>query len=385
MSQIMLNSISKSYGETRAVSDVSLTIADGEFVTLLGPSGCGKTTTLRMIAGFIAPDAGSITIGDQTVADATARVSVPPERRRLGMVFQSYAVWPHMTVYENIAYPLRVAKKPRPEIDARVTEVATLVKMPDLLARYPSQLSGGQQQRVALARAIVAEPRVLLLDEPLSNLDAKLRESMRLEIKELQQRLGITIIFVTHDQVEAMVLSDRIAVMDQGRIRQVGAPREIYERPADPFVARFIGAANLLPIETDGAGLHHAAGDPSFVLPGVAPATAEGSTTAQGAAVIRPEDLALLPPGEAPATAQGGAATAPAVVVETVWYMGDRVLCRVRRGERTLLVALDRKAAPAVGTEYRLEVRDCSFVREVPTETAPAAAEQASAPMGAPR
>jgi len=230
----------KRYGGVRAVDGIDFTIPPGLLATFLGPSGCGKTTTLRMVAGLETPDGGLIELGGECLFRVGA-AGVPPERRRIGMVFQSYAVWPHMTVAENVAFPLRVRRLPRAEAESRVAEALRLVRMEHLASRYPAQLSGGQQQRVALARAIVFEPRLLLLDEPLSNLDAALREEMRFEIRALQQRLGMTALFVTHDQDEALALSDLLAVMRDGRILQWGAPREVYERPVSPFVADFVG------------------------------------------------------------------------------------------------------------------------------------------------
>jgi iron(III) transport system ATP-binding protein len=342
MAHVNLSSISKHFDSTVAVDHLSLEAQNGEFVSLLGPSGCGKTTTLRMIAGFIEPTAGSIEIGGNIFSEPEKRIFIPPERRKLGMVFQSYAVWPHMNVFKNIAYPLRVRKFAKSEIKKRVSKVAEQVKMPELLARYPSQLSGGQQQRVALARALVAEPRVLLLDEPLSNLDAKLREEMRLEIKELQRRLGITIIFVTHDQEEAMVLSDRIAVMKDGRILQVGAPRDIYEKPADEFVARFIGAANMLPIEAETG---HVVNDPEFILP------VDGRT---GFAVVRPEDVEVR---------QESCSGFVSMEVQTSMFLGDEVLCFLKRKEQKVVVKLRRSMNPERGETLFIRVTAAAVVR----------------------
>src|SRR5712692_4798036 len=227
-------------GEVTAVDDVSLDIAQVEFITLLGPSGCGKTTALRLIAGFESPAQGRIMLDGQCLYD------VPPNRRAMAMVFQSYAIFPHLNVFENIAYGLKVQKLSASEIRRKIAEVLSLTALTGLEHRAPHQLSGGQQQRVALARALVMEPKVLLFDEPLSNLDAKLREQMRVEIRAIQQRLGITSVYVTHDQVEAMTLSDRIVVMNKGRIEQVGTPQAIYQRPASRFVADFIGKANFV-------------------------------------------------------------------------------------------------------------------------------------------
>jgi len=234
------------YGAVTAVRGVSFDVAPGEHVTLLGPSGCGKTTTLRAIAGLEHPESGEIRIDGQPVFSSTARVRVPPEQRGLSMVFQSYAIWPHMTVFDNVAYGLRVRKMALAEIAERVGGALDLVQMRELATRSASKLSGGQQQRVALARAFVFGPAVLLFDEPLSNLDAKLRAEMRLEIKELQRALGITSVYVTHDLEEALAISDRIVVMRDGTIEQIGTPAEIYDRPRNRFVADFVGSANLI-------------------------------------------------------------------------------------------------------------------------------------------
>jgi putative spermidine/putrescine transport system ATP-binding protein len=244
VAELRLEALGKRYGATVAVAGIDLAVREGEFMTLLGPSGCGKTTTLGLIAGFFAPSAGGIHIGGKPVAD------LPPFRRDIGVVFQDYALFPHLTATENVAFGLRMRKLPVPEIATRVQQALELVQLGALGERRPLELSGGQRQRVALARALVIRPAVLLLDEPLSNLDLKLREEMRVEIAGLQRRLGITTVFVTHDQGEALVMSDRIAVMNAGRIEQVGSPSEIYERPATRFVAEFIGRMNFF---TDGA------------------------------------------------------------------------------------------------------------------------------------
>jgi ABC-type Fe3+/spermidine/putrescine transport system ATPase subunit len=241
MARLRLDEVSKSFGATAAVRSVSLTVESGEFLTLLGPSGCGKTTLLRMIAGFIAPDAGDIFFDDRAVT------ALPANRRNTAMVFQSYALFPHMTVAANITFGLRARGMARRDQAEKLAAALALVDLVGLDRRKPAELSGGQQQRVALARAIVTDPDFLLFDEPLSNLDAKLREKVRLDLRDLQKRLGITAIFVTHDQAEAMSLSDRIAVMEAGEIRQVGDPRAIYRSPATPFVAGFVGTANLVP------------------------------------------------------------------------------------------------------------------------------------------
>jgi putative spermidine/putrescine transport system ATP-binding protein len=240
MAHIELRDISKRYGDVTAVSGLSLRVEQGEFLALLGPSGCGKTTTLQMLAGFIEPTSGDITIG------AKPMLGVPTHKRNIGVMFQSYALFPHLSVFDNVAFGLKMRKVPPAEMTKRVRRALDLVQLTALDQRFPRELSGGQQQRVALARAIVIEPSVLLLDEPLSNLDASLREQMRFEIREIQKRIGITTVFVTHDQCEAMAVADRLVVMSQGHIRQVGTASQIYETPADVFVASFIGQANLL-------------------------------------------------------------------------------------------------------------------------------------------
>ena len=231
----------KIFGKLTAVDNVSFKVEQGEVVTLLGPSGCGKTTTLRMVAGFEKPNAGEVEIAGRLVVATNRRINVPPEKRDIGMVFQSYAIWPHMTVFENVAFPLNVRRANRQEIKRRVEETLELVGLANFSDRPAILLSGGQQQRVSLARALVYSPSILLLDEPLSNLDAKLREQMRIEIKRLQQQLGFTVLFVTHDQIEAMSLSTRLALMNQGRIEQIGGPQEVYENPQTPFVEDFLG------------------------------------------------------------------------------------------------------------------------------------------------
>jgi iron(III) transport system ATP-binding protein len=241
-----LDRVSKSYGATDVLIDVGFTATSGELFTLLGPSGCGKTTTLQSIAGFVAPEKGVIRCGSDVLVDTDRRVSVPTEHRDLGMVFQSYAVWPHMTVGENVAFPLRVRRIGKAERRSRVKEMLELVELDDMSKRYPHELSGGQRQRVALARALVYSPRLLLLDEPFSNLDAKLRERARSWLRHLHHHLGLTTLFVTHDQDEALAMSDRILVMDRGVVQQVGAPEEIYRQPANEFVATFIGQCNVL-------------------------------------------------------------------------------------------------------------------------------------------
>ena len=275
-------------GEVLAVDDVNLEVKTGELVTILGPSGCGKTTTLRMIAGFEYPTSGSILIGDKDVA------KIPPNKRGLSMVFQSYALFPHLTIYENVAYGLRVQKLPAREIRERTERALDLMQLTTMAKRYPSQVSGGQQQRIALARAIVIEPSVLLFDEPLSNLDAKLREYMRDELRKLQKRLGITSLYVTHDQSEAMAISDRVVIMKEGRIRQVGTPREIYAFPQSRFVADFMGKANFLEVEvlgTDGESARIDIGGKTFIVPR---AGRVRPNSGSALLVARPEALRLI-------------------------------------------------------------------------------------------
>jgi iron(III) transport system ATP-binding protein len=244
VARVVINGMSKRFGHAVALDHLDLTIEDGELVSLLGPSGCGKTTTLRLLAGFISPDEGRIVVDDQVLS--SPETVVPPERRQMSMIFQSFAVWPHKTVFDNVAFGLKLRKVPGHEIRRRVQRMLELVRMGDLANRYPGQLSGGQQQRVALARAMVVEPKILLMDEPLSNLDANLREEMRFEIRRLHDELAITSVYVTHDQAEAMAMSHRIAVMHKGRLQQLGPPEAVYERPKTKFVAGFVGRANCL-------------------------------------------------------------------------------------------------------------------------------------------
>jgi iron(III) transport system ATP-binding protein len=241
MKDIRVTGLSKAFGQTIAVDSIDFEVSAGTLVTLLGPSGCGKTTTLRLVAGLERPDAGEVRVGERVLTSAARRVFVAPDKRRMGMVFQTYAIWPHMSVFENVAFPLRERRLRAAEIRERVMAMLRTLGLADFHDRPAPLLSGGQQQRVALGRALVADPDVLLLDEPFSNLDARLREDMRLELKEMQQRVGVTTLFVTHDQAEAMILSDRVFVMNGGRIAQDGSPREIYEHPRTRFVMDFLG------------------------------------------------------------------------------------------------------------------------------------------------
>ncbi|MGE0717282.1 MAG: ABC transporter ATP-binding protein [Alphaproteobacteria bacterium] len=298
MPRLVLRRLGKAFGKVTVVDGVDLALEEGEFVSLLGPSGCGKTTTLRMIAGFIEPTTGTIEMDGQTISQPGS--VLPPERRRMSMIFQSYAIWPNMTVAENVAFGLKLRKLGSAEVTRRVAEILDIVQMGHLAGRYPAELSGGQQQRVALARAIVVKPAVLLLDEPLSNLDANLREEMRFEIRRLHDEFRITTVYVTHDQAEAMATSDRIAVMHAGRIEQVDAPHALYTRPRTRFVAGFIGRTNLIEARWENGHV----GFEGFALPSAQlglPAP-EGGPTATVS--IRPQGMRLHraapPPGPQP-------------------------------------------------------------------------------------
>lgn len=249
MARILLKNITKKFGQVTAVDNLNLVIEDGSFTTLLGPSGCGKTTTLRMIAGLEQPTSGEIWVGDQCVFSSESGDYVPPSKRKMGLVFQSYALWPHLTVFENISFGLSIAKRPTAEIKSRTMEIAQTLQIHDLLDRYPSELSGGQQQRVAIARVLVMRPEVLLLDEPLSNLDSKLRMDMRAELKRLHLETGSTVIYVTHDQLEALTMSSHVAVLDKGLLQQWDSPMTIYSKPANIFTADFIGNPRINLIE----------------------------------------------------------------------------------------------------------------------------------------
>jgi iron(III) transport system ATP-binding protein len=298
MAGISIKGLSKSFGprdeKFAAVSDLDLEIKDNQFITLLGPSGCGKTTTLRLIAGYIVPDAGTIHVDDKLVS-SPGNV-LPPDSRGMGMVFQNYAVWPHKTVFENVVFGLKLRKIPAAEARRQVDEALAQVNLTGLAERYPNELSGGQQQRVALARSLVVEPEILLLDEPLSNLDAKLREHMRTELKQLQRRTGITFVYVTHDQSEALALSDHVAVMHGGRLQQYGTPREVYSKPANRLVADFMGLVNLV----SGKVLERRAGTGKVAIGGTLIVDlALPSGTAVGESVeiaVRPENIRLHKP-----------------------------------------------------------------------------------------
>ncbi|MBI2207719.1 MAG: ABC transporter ATP-binding protein [Candidatus Rokubacteria bacterium] len=359
MAGIVIDRVTKRFGTVTAVRDLTLDIHDREFVTLLGPSGCGKTTLLRLIAGFMTPDAGEIRVG--AIPLSTPAGVVPPERRGMGMVFQNYAVWPHKTVYQNVAFGLEVRRVSKADARARVAKVLESVNLAGLEARYPSELSGGQQQRVALARSLVVEPGILLLDEPLSNLDAKLRERMRWELKDLQRRTGITFVYVTHDQSEALALSDRIAVMHAGEVMQFAAPREVYRRPANRTVADFMGLVNLL-----SGRVVRAAGDASLVaLGGGQPLTLAvppGIAESQAVQVaIRPESLTLRV-----LTAAAAADTAEALVgkVADVTFLGNITDCHVTLDDGTRVrVQVDARQDLDVGQRVTLRFdRDTASV-----------------------
>jgi putative spermidine/putrescine transport system ATP-binding protein len=309
-----LRNLTKSFGENVVVRDVGFRIEAGTFLTLLGPSGSGKTTTLRMIAGFEAPTTGSVYVGGKDITHKS------PHTRDIGVVFQQFALFPHMTVFKNIAYPLEMRRCPKKDIACRVKAALDLVGLKDYSTRYPKQLSGGQQQRVALARAVVFNPRVMLMDEPLSSLDRRLRESMQVEIKHLQKRLGITTIAVTHDQVEAIIMSDIIAIMDRGVLQQIGPPLEIYRKPANKFVAEFIGESNLL----NGVIRRTSAGEAEFITEnGLEVVVAQPSSPGESSLLIRPEFVRLLPPSASVRNKY------PAQILE-ILSLGDLVKYRVR-------------------------------------------------------
>ena len=334
MATVLIKNVTKAFGDNVVLRDFDAEFSDGEFITLLGPSGCGKTTMLRMIAGFERPTGGEIFIDGELVSGG--KVFIPPEKRGVGMVFQSYAVWPHMNVFDNVAYPLSIRHTPKAEIKSAVDRVLGIVHLSQYAQRFPNQLSGGQQQRVALARALVAEPKLLLLDEPLSNLDAKLRESMRFEIKEIQKKLGITVVYVTHDQTEAMAMSDRIFLINRGVVQQCGTPQEIYNTPANQFVADFLGKVDFFKGEVrDGCIVFPSMGGQRIPY--------NGPRTGKVDAAIRPENLYFSDDGVLSGT------------LETQYYLGDVDDCRVRVGDTLVRVIVN-------GFEHR-KLRDGQAVR----------------------
>ena len=331
---IEVSGVNLSYGATHVLKDVNLSIQPGEFFAFLGPSGCGKTTLLRLIAGFNLAQSGRVEVGGADIS------SLPPWKRDVGMVFQSYALWPHMSVAKNVAFGLEERKLPRDEIAVRVAEALDLVGLAHLRDRKPSQLSGGQQQRVALARTIAIRPRVLLLDEPLSNLDAKMRVQVRGELRELQQRLGITTIFVTHDQEEANTICDRIAVMNDGRVQQVGTPMALYDQPANLFVANFLGTANILDGQEAGSGA-----DRAFEIAGVGriPLAADQVLAAGSRFVFRPQDARLVVPG----TPAAAGAIRFSGMVRQREFLGATMRYAVELGGNTVLVDVAHRTGMA--------------------------------------
>jgi iron(III) transport system ATP-binding protein len=351
---VSIRGLHKRYGDIAAVDGLDLDVKPGELVALLGPSGCGKTTTLRVVAGFLSPDSGEVWVGDRCLSSPAT--VIPPERRRMGMIFQSYALWPHMTVAQNVAYGLRFNGVPRTERDGKVTEMLRVVQLAGYEQRYPGELSGGQQQRVAVARALVVEPEILLLDEPLSNLDASLREEMRFEIRRLHETFGITTLYVTHDQSEAMVISDRVAVLDQGRVAQIGTAEELFERPRTRFVAEFIGKTNLIEGTAERSD--------TFVRGPLRLRVFDANLTPGPVVLsIRPHQIALGPASVAPPSSAGENVLRATVLRAS--YLGDAVDYQVQLdgGDLVLRVAgpITRRFRP--GDAVVLTVLQCSAIR----------------------
>jgi len=360
VSFLRIQNLYKTFGDVAAVNRINIDIAEGEFFTMLGSSGCGKTTTLRMVGGLEKPDSGEIFLGDQCLVAPEKNLFIKPEKRNMGMVFQSYALWPHMTVFENVAYPLKLRGIKGAEASKKVEDVLALVGLAGLGERPAPALSGGQQQRVALARALVFSPKVLLLDEPLSNLDAQLREEMRRELKSLQQRVNITVIFVTHDQIEALSLSDRIAIMKFGVLEQVGTPEEVYFKPATPFVRDFLGKTFLLPgkittstEETIGVEVRGSS-TASLSLPRhkVISSAQKILAVGQGVTVaIRPEQVNLT------AGRQDGRANMVEATLQTVQFLGDRYEYTVTLGTETRVLASPEPQSAKSGDRVYLELK----------------------------
>jgi iron(III) transport system ATP-binding protein len=355
---VSIRGLSKRYGDVAAVDGLDLDVKPGELVALLGPSGCGKTTTLRVVAGFLTPDTGEVWVGDRCLSSPAT--VIPPERRRMGMIFQSYALWPHMTVAQNVGYGLRFMGAgqgvPRSERDGKVKEMLRVVQLAGYEQRYPGELSGGQQQRVAVARALVVEPEILLLDEPLSNLDASLREEMRFEIRRLHETFGITTLYVTHDQSEAMVISDRVAVLDRGRVAQIGTAEELFERPRTRFVAEFIGKTNLIEGTAERSD--------TFVRGPLRLRVLDANLTPGPVVLsIRPHQIALGPASLAPPSSAGENVLRATVLRAS--YLGDAVDYQVQLegGDLVLRVAGSATRRFRPGDAVALTVLQCSAVR----------------------
>jgi len=350
MSQLVIEGLKKRFGPVAALDGLSLEVKRAELLVILGPSGCGKTTLLRSIAGLERPDAGEIWLEGELVFSAARRIFLPPHRRRVGIVFQNYALWPHLNVFSNVAYPLRVKRFSKHEIRRRVGEMLKLVRLEGLERRYPHELSAGQQQRVALARALVMEPCLLLLDEPLSNLDAKLREELREELKRIQRKTGITTVHVTHDQGEAMALSDRIGVMDSGKLIQIGPPAEVYQKPHNEFVAKFVGASNLL-----FGDVKEQDGQRSLLLQGGLELPLSGEMKlppGPALLLIRPEEITISRNGP------GLGAT-----VKSATYLGNALEYRLTIGGLELQVRTDPMQIFNVGERIFLQIRRATPIR----------------------
>lgn len=347
MERVIVSDLLKRFGDFTAVDQICFSIRHNEFFSLLGPSGCGKSTTLRCIAGLEDPDGGLIEIGGRRVFDADT--NIPPNKRLLGMVFQNYAIWPHMTVYENISYPLRIAKKDSSEIQKTVTRVMETLGIGTLGHRKPHELSGGQQQRVALGRSLAMEPNLLLLDEPLSNLDAKLREEMRVELKTIQERTGTPILYVTHDQLEAMALSDRIAIMKDGKILQCADPLTIYNNPVDRFVFNFIGQSSSVDCEI----IEEAAQSVRIAVDGQVieiPRPPQVPAKKEASLAVRPEDIELLPYQDVQDVALTGQ-------IRIFLFLGNLIEYRVQLGDSLIQVHSDKSSPYKVGDKVRVHFK----------------------------
>jgi iron(III) transport system ATP-binding protein len=361
MAIVSIRGLTKTFAETAAVDNLNLEIGDGEFVSLLGPSGCGKTTTLRLLAGFLQPDGGEIRVGGAVVSSPS--LLVPPERRNMSMIFQSYAVWPHMTVAQNVAYGLKFKKLTKPEISAKTVKLLGVVRLAELKDRYSAELSGGQQQRVALARALVVEPQILLMDEPLSNLDANLREEMRFEIRRLHEEFKITTVYVTHDQAEAMATSDRIAVLNRGRLVQVGPPAEIFDRPKTRFVAEFVGKANILSGRFDSDGLVELGEGVKIRVT----TTEESALSGQVTVCLRPHNIKLVAGQNAQRQlTDQGYNLFPGIIHRSI-YFGDAVDYTVELAAQRVLhvvAAPSQRFEPGQSVWAAAHPENCVVVRE---------------------